>query len=79
MKTASRESRSLLNIILRTRGVRTTLWEQTIDRLCSPDLEADAAEIAPVLRSVDKRLARYIAAESPGHATNLHVSELQRE
>lgn len=59
--------------------MRTTLWEQTIDRLCSLDIEADAAEIAPVLRSAKKRLARYIAPESPGNATMLHVSELTRE
>jgi len=83
LRTGSRalslERGSLLDIILRTKGVRTSLWEKTIDRLRGLDIEADAAEIAPVLRSVERRLARYIALESPGNATKLHVSELTRE
>lgn len=83
LRTGSRalslERGSLLDIILRTKGVRTTLWEKTIERLRGLDIEADAVEIAPVLRSVEKRLARYIALESPGNATKLHVSELTRE
>lgn len=83
LRTGSRalslERGSLLDIILRTKGVRTSLWEKTISRLRVLDIEADAAEIAPVLRSVEKRLARYVALESPGNATKLHVSELTRE
>lgn len=83
LRTGSRalslERGSLLDIILRTKGVRTSLWEKTIDRLRGLDIEDDAVEIAPVLRSVEKRLARYIALESPGNATKLHVSELTRE
>ncbi len=83
LRTGSRalslERGSLLDIILRTKGVRTSLWEKTISRLRGLDIEADAAEIAPVLRSVEKRLARYIALESPDNATKLHVSELTRE
>lgn len=83
LRTGSRalslERGSLLDIILRTKGVRTSLWEKTISRLRGLDIEADAAEIAPVLRSVEKRLARYIALESPSNATKLHVSELTRE
>lgn len=83
LRTGSRalslERGSLLDIILRTKGVRTSLWEKTIDRLRGLDIEADAAEIAPVLRSVERRLARYIALEYPGNATKLHVSELTRE
>ena len=83
LRTGSRalslERGSLLDIILRTKGVRTSLWEKTIDRLRGLDIEADATEIAPVLRSVERRLARYIALESPGNATKLHVSELTRE
>lgn len=83
LRTGSRalslERGSLLDIILRTKGVRTSLWEKTIERLRGLDIESDAAEIAPVLRSVENRLARYIALESPGHATKLHVSELTRE
>jgi putative ATP-dependent endonuclease of OLD family len=83
LRTGSRalslERGSLLDIILRTKGIRTTLWEKTIQRLRDLDLEADAAEITPVLRSVEQRLSRYIAMEAPGHATKLHVSELTRD
>lgn len=83
LRTGSRalslERGSLLDIILRTKGVRTTLWEKTIERLRGLNIEADATEIAPVLRSVERRLKRYIALESPQDATKLHVSELTRE
>jgi putative ATP-dependent endonuclease of the OLD family len=83
LRTGSRalslERGSLLDIILRTKGIRTSLWEKTIEHLRALDIEADAGEIAPVLRSIEKRLARYIALESPGNATKLHVSELTRE
>lgn len=83
LRTGSRalslERGSLLDIILRTKGVRTSLWEKTIGRLRGLDIEADATEIAPVLRSIERRLARYIALESPANATKLHVSELTRE
>jgi putative ATP-dependent endonuclease of the OLD family len=83
LRTGSRalslERGSLLDIILRTKGIRTTLWEKTIQRLRDLDLEADAAEITPVLRSVEQRLSQYIAMEAPGHATKIHVSELTRD
>ncbi|MDD1786750.1 ATP-dependent nuclease [Burkholderia gladioli] len=83
LRTGSRalslERGSLLDIILRTKGIRTTLWEKTIQRLRGLDLETDAAEITPVLRSVEQRLSRYISMEAPGHATKLHVSELTRD
>lgn len=83
LRTGSRalslERGSLLDIILRTKGVRTTLWEKTIERLRGLDIEADADELAPVLRSIEKRLSRYIPLEAPGNATKLHVSELTRE
>lgn len=83
LRTGSRalslERGSLLDIILRTKGVRTSLWEKTIERLRGLDIESDAVEIAPVLRSVEQRLSRYIALEFPGHATKVHVSELTRE
>jgi putative ATP-dependent endonuclease of OLD family len=83
LRTGSRalslERGSLLDVILRAKGVRTSLWEKTIERLRGLEIENDAAEIAPVLRSVEKRLARYIALESPDNATKLYVSELTRE
>lgn len=69
----------MLDIILRTKGVRTQLWEKTISRLRDLDIEAEAGEISSVLRSVEKRLARYIALEAPGSATRLYVSDLTRE
>lgn len=83
LRTGSRalslERGSLLDIILRAKGVRTTMWEKTISRLRGLDMEVEAAELAPVLRSVEKRLARYIALEGAGNATKVHVSELTRE
>lgn len=83
LRTGSRalslERGSLLDIILRAKGVRTTLWEKTIARLRGLDMEVEAAELAPVLRSVERRLARYIALEGAGNATKVHVSELTRE
>lgn len=83
LRTGSRalslERGSLLDVILRTKGVRTSLWEKSIERLRGLDIEADAAELAPVLRSIEHRLSRYIALDAPGHATKLHVSDLTRE
>jgi putative ATP-dependent endonuclease of the OLD family len=83
LRTGSRalslERGSLLDIILRTKGVRTTLWEKTIASLRGLDIEADADELAPVLRSIEKRLARYIPMAAAGNATKLYVSELTRE
>ena len=83
LRTGSRalslERGSLLDIILRTKGIRTALWEKSIQRLRALDIEADATEIAPVLREIEDRLARYIALEAPGDATKLYVSELTRD
>ena len=83
LRTGSRalslERGSLLDVILRAKGIRTSLWEKTINRLRELDIESDAQEIVPVLRSVEKRLSRYIALESHINATKLHVSELTRE
>jgi putative ATP-dependent endonuclease of the OLD family len=83
LRTGSRalslERGSLLDIILRTKGIRTTLWEKTIANLRAMDVEKDATEIAPVLRDIEKRLSRYIALEAPGNATSLRVSELTRD
>lgn len=83
LRTGSRalslERGSLLDLILRAKGVKVGLWEKTIERLRGLDIESEAGELAPVLRSVEKRLARYIRLEAPGNATTLHVSELTRE
>lgn len=78
-RALSLERGSLLDIILRTKGIRTTLWEKTIQSLRGLDIEAHAAEIAPVLRSIEKKLARYIPMDAPGNATKLYVSELTRD
>lgn len=80
-RALSLERGSLLDIILRTKGegARAQLWEETIDQLRKLDVESSAAEIAPILRKVEKRLGRYVALESPGSATKLHVSDLTRE
>jgi putative ATP-dependent endonuclease of the OLD family len=83
LRTGSRalslERGSLLDVILRTKGVRTTLWESTIAKLRALDVEQDANEISPILRDIERRLGRYIALESAGQATSLHVSELTRD
>ena len=78
-RALSLERGSLLDIILRAKGIRTALWEKSILRLRALDLEDDAAEITPVLRSIEQRLSRYISMEAGGHATKLHVSELTRD
>ncbi|MFL9954220.1 AAA family ATPase [Paraburkholderia nemoris] len=80
-RALSLERGSLLDIILRTKGegARAQLWEETIEQLRKLDVESSAAEIAPILRKVEKRLGRYVALESPGSATKLHVSDLTRE
>lgn len=78
-RALSLERGSLLDVILRTKGIRTTLWEKTIANLKAMDVEKDATELAPVLRNIEKRLSRYIALEAPGNATSLHVSELTRD
>lgn len=83
LRTGSRalslERGSLLDVILRAKGIRTSLWEKSIQRLRALDLEDDAAEITPVLRDIEERLSRYIPMGANGHATKLHVSELTRD
>lgn len=83
LRTGSRalslERGSLLDVILRAKGIRTALWEKSIQRLRALDLEDDAAEIAPVLREIEQRLSQYIPMGAGGHATKLHVSELTRD
>lgn len=83
LRTGSRalslERGSLLDLILRLKGVRTGLWEKAIDRLRNLDIEHDATALDPVLEAVEARLARYIPSNAPGRATKLHVSQLTRE
>lgn len=83
LRTGSRalslEKGSLLDIILKLKRVRTGLWEKTIDRLHSLDIESDNTELEPVLRSIEERLTRYIPSYADNRATMLHVSQLTRE
>jgi putative ATP-dependent endonuclease of OLD family len=83
LRTGSRalslEHGSLLDIILRLKAVRTGLWEKAIKRLRSLDIEEDATELEPVLKSIEQRLSRYIASAADGRTTKLHVSQLTRE
>lgn len=83
LRTGSRalslERGSLLDLILRLKGVRTGLWEKAIARLKAMDIEADASDLDPILADVESRLSRYIPTNAPGRATKLHVTQLTRE
>ncbi|HEY5779105.1 MAG TPA: AAA family ATPase [Terrimicrobiaceae bacterium] len=85
LRTGSRalslERGSLLDIILRLQGVRGGLWEKSIKRLreLDPPIDAEAADLTPVLDSIEKRLAQYIPINGNGRATQLFVSQLTRE
>lgn len=78
-RALSLERGSLLDVILRLRGTRAGLWEKTIERLRGLDIEQDAANLQPVLQSIEARLGNYIATDVPGRTTKLHVSQLTRE
>jgi putative ATP-dependent endonuclease of OLD family len=75
------ERGSLLDIILKLQGVRTDLWEKSIKRLreLDPPIDTDAADLIPVLASIEKRLAQYVPVSASGRATKLFVSQLTRE
>lgn len=86
LRTGSRalslERGSLLDLILQRNNVRTGIWETTIDRLraLDPPIDEGAANLAPILANVEKRLAQYIPLEGGGErATQLFVSQLSRE
>lgn len=85
LRTGSRalslERGSLLDMILRLQGVRTGLWKSAIERLqnLDPPIDQDAADLTPVLQSIEERLATYIPIDTPGRATRLFVSQLTRE
>ncbi|MBP6702584.1 MAG: AAA family ATPase [Vicinamibacteria bacterium] len=83
LRTGSRalslERGSLLDLILRLKGVRTGLWEKAISRLKVMDIGADAADLDPILADIEMRLSRYIPSNAQGRATKLHVSQLTRE
>jgi putative ATP-dependent endonuclease of OLD family len=83
LRTGSRalslERGSLLDLILRAKGVRTGLWEKAITRLRDLDIGEDAPELNDILQQVESRLGRYIPSNADGRATKLHVSQLTRE
>ncbi|MBI2999330.1 MAG: AAA family ATPase [Deltaproteobacteria bacterium] len=85
LRTGSRalslERGSLLDIILRLGKIRTGLWEKAIQRLrdLNPPIDQEAANLRPILDSIEKRLAQYIPTQSNKSATNLFVSQLTRD
>lgn len=85
MRTGSRalslERGSLLDIILRTKKIRTGLWEETRNRLqcMQPPIEEGAAELKDVLRSIETKLGNYVQIDADSNATELFISKLTRE
>jgi putative ATP-dependent endonuclease of the OLD family len=85
LRTGSRalslEHGTLLDLILRLQGIRTGLWERTIKRLreLTPPIADDAVDLAPVLDTIEKRLAQYVHLTASGKATHLYISKLTRE
>jgi putative ATP-dependent endonuclease of the OLD family len=82
LRTGSRalslERGSLLDIILRLKGVRAGIWEKAIDRLKTLDIEQDTPALTAVLKSIEQRLARYMPSHAEGRSTRLYVSQLTR-
>lgn len=80
-RALSLERGSLLDNILRLKGLRAGLWEKVRDRLgkLDPPIEDCATELRPVLDQIESRLGQYISAEAPEQGTRLHVSQLTRE
>jgi len=85
LRTGSRalslERGSLLDVILRIQSLKTDIWEHLRTRLLSldPPLEKGATTLKPVLKTIESRIAEYIAIDQPGNATRLFVSQLTRE
>jgi putative ATP-dependent endonuclease of OLD family len=85
LRTGSRalslERGSLLDVILRQRKIRTGIWESSIQRLreLDPPIDEGAADLAPVLENIEKRVGQYIQLEAEGRATKLFVSQLTPE
>jgi putative ATP-dependent endonuclease of the OLD family len=80
-RALSLERGSLLDLILRQRGIRTGIWEDAIQRLrdLDPPIDEGATTLVPILENIEKRVGQYIAIESQGRATQLFVSQLTRE
>jgi len=78
-RALSLERGSLLDVILRLKGSRAGMWEKALAQLRVLDIEKDAAQLQPVLKSIEARLGHYIASDAEGRTTTLHVSQLTRE
>jgi putative ATP-dependent endonuclease of OLD family len=80
-RALSLERGSLLDIILRMKEIRTSLWERIRKRLAEldPPIDRDASELGPILDEIEARLQEYIPAAGPGRSTRLFVSQLTRE
>ena len=78
-RALSMERGSLLDLILRAKGIKTGLWEKTIDRLKNLNISEDATELDGILQEIEIRLGRYMPTNADGRATQLHVSQLTRE
>ena len=78
-RALSLERGSLLDVLLRLQKVRTGLWEQAISRLKKLDIEQDAVELEPVLKSIEEKLSSYVSASNPGRKTKLFITQLTRE
>lgn len=85
LRTGSRalslERGSLLDVILRIQSLQTGIWEHLRTRLMNldPPIEKGATKLTPVLQTIERRVAEYIAMDQPGNATRLFVSQLTRE
>jgi putative ATP-dependent endonuclease of OLD family len=85
LRTGSRalslERGSLLDVILRIQSLQTGLWEHLRTRLMTldPPIDEGATKLTPVLQTIERRVAEYIAMSQPGNATRLFVSQLTRE
>ena len=80
-RALSLERGSLLDLILRQRGIRTGIWESAIQRLrkLDPPVDEGSAALAPLLTNIEKRVGQYIHLDAEGRATQLFVSQLTRE
>lgn len=80
-RALSLERGSLLDVILRQRGIRTGIWESVIKRLreLDPPVDGGSTALAPLLKNIEQRISQYIHIESDSRATQLFVSQLTRE
>jgi len=80
-RALSMERGTLLDTILEKQKIRTGIWENAIEELrgLQPPIDEGAADLTPVLESIEKRLEQYIPLSANGKVTQLYVSQLTRE